>query len=662
MKWTEYIENEILSIGDDLVVEAMECSKETVALKAYYVEERSSLLRNIGTAAACILLALAMTVSFVLMRRSITPGGQPTSDTETETSDTTGNFEESSEMNYLSTDEWDYYVTEDGAVLIGYHGEETEVTVPSVIEGIPVYTLKQRTLENVKRGVFYKTNVTHVTIPGTISYIGEGAFYDCGNLNSVTLEYGVEKIGMWSFYKTSIEYLYLPDSVEYIGESAFSYCDDLKFVDMGRNVKSVREWAFNECISLTSVSLPSSLKKISQRTFFNCTSLSSVVISEGIELIEEYAFRGCTSLLSVAIPSSVGRIEDGAFSFCGLRDIILNEGLKSIGDLAFCAISADEIIIPDGVEEIGYDVFSSCENLERISLPNSLVCTGDYFFGSNYYAADKTIYYRGTIDEWHNIKRYNYVAESDFTVEFEKCSTSGEAKGYELRVLHYRNESIGQIVITGYSGNETELIIPSEIDGKPVEGIFKMEEETAVFGKSVTKIVVPDSVKTISSGAFADMPRLEEVYLGNGVSEIGSSAFSQCDALRKVILGDSVNTIGDAAFFDCDSLEEIEFGANVKYIGEGAFCGCSSLKKITFGGELSSIGDVAFRNCTSLTEVMIPYVANLGIRIFADCTALEKVTINDVTNGIISRDMFQGCIMLKTVEVSYVRYINWGGF
>lgn len=253
MKLSEFFEKEMAALGDEFIVEAMECNKETVGLTAYYVEERPNVFKNIMTAAACILLALAMTVSFVLMRRSITPGGQPTTGTETETNtdtDTT-KFEESSEMNYLSTDEWDYFVTEDGAVLIGYHGDETEVTVPSVIEGVPVYTLKQRTLENERRGVFYKTDVTHVTIPGTISYIGEGAFFNCG-ITSVTLEDGVKTIGQYSFYNADIEYLYLPDSVEYIGREAFAYCEQLKAVDMGRNVKTIRYWAFAGCSSLES--------------------------------------------------------------------------------------------------------------------------------------------------------------------------------------------------------------------------------------------------------------------------------------------------------------------------------------------------------------------------------------------------------------------------
>lgn len=87
MKWNEFYEKEMAALGEDLIVEAMECNKVTVELKAHYVESRPNIFKNIMTAAACILLAVAMTVSFVLMRRSITPGGQPTTDTETETNE-----------------------------------------------------------------------------------------------------------------------------------------------------------------------------------------------------------------------------------------------------------------------------------------------------------------------------------------------------------------------------------------------------------------------------------------------------------------------------------------------------------------------------------------------------------------------------------------------
>lgn len=662
MKWNEFYEKEMAALGEDLIVEAMECNKVTVELKAHYVESRPNIFKNIMTAAACILLAVAMTVSFVLMRRSITPGGQPTTDTETETNEPetdTNKFEESSEMNYLSTDEWDYFVTEDGAVLIGYHGDETEVTVPSVIEGIPVYTLKQRTIENEMRGVFYDTDVTHVTIPGAISVIGQGAFRNSPSVVSITVENGVEMIEKYAFCGSEIEYLYLPDSVEYIGIYAFGFCHNLKSIDMGRNVRTIREAAFAECCALESIALPGSLTRISRSTFYNCTSLGAVVIPEGINKIDEYAFNGCSSLASIAIPSTVESIERCAFSECGLRRIKLNEGLKVIGDCAFDRVLVSELVIPDGVEEIGDSAFAGASNLQTISLPKSLVSVGDRIF--NNCAYDIVISFNGTVEDLvaYGFDSYDWGTDI-FKIEFDE-GYMYESSGGFMFFARYSEDKTLIVSISGYDGSETELVIPSEIGGLPVVELCAKRYGNANFGRLVKKIVVPDSVTTVGSGAFSNMPKLEEVYLGNGVSRIENNMFEHCQSLRKVVWGDSVSDIGDSAFFGCGSLEEIEIGANVKIIGKSAFRGCRSLTKVTFNGELSSIGYCAFAECKSLKEVTIPYVVEVGQSIFSDCTALETVTIGGEWYKL-PTEMFFGCSALATVNLPSVHVIGERAF
>lgn len=113
----------------------------------------------------------------------------------------------------------------------------------------------------------------------------------------------------------------------------------------------------------------------------------------------------------------------------------------------------------------------------------------------------------------------------------------------------YTENEDGTITITAYTGDEEELVIPSEIDGKTVSAIGSGIFSPLNGGnKTIKKITVPGSVKTIGEEAFACATALEEVYIEDGVTEIGELAFSGCMNLKKITIPKSVTKIGDYAF------------------------------------------------------------------------------------------------------------------
>lgn len=113
----------------------------------------------------------------------------------------------------------------------------------------------------------------------------------------------------------------------------------------------------------------------------------------------------------------------------------------------------------------------------------------------------------------------------------------------------YTENEDGTVTITSYTGDAEELVIPSEIDGKTVSAI-----DSGIFSplnggnKTIKKITVPGSVKTIGEEAFACADALEEVYIEDGVTEIGDLAFSGCTNLNKITIPKSVEKIGKGAF------------------------------------------------------------------------------------------------------------------
>ena len=142
---------------------------------------------------------------------------------------------------------------------------------------------------------------TEYTVPNSVKKIGDYcAFSGCSSLISVTI----------------------PDSVTTIGNSTFSGCSSLINVTIPNSVTTIGESAFESCSGLTSVTIPNSVRSIGFWAFSHCSSLTSVTIGNSVTTISSYAFGGCSSLTSVTIPDSVTTIGHDAFYSCSsLKDV-----------------------------------------------------------------------------------------------------------------------------------------------------------------------------------------------------------------------------------------------------------------------------------------------------------------------------------------------------
>jgi hypothetical protein len=186
-----------------------------------------------------------------------------------------------------------------------------------------------------------------------------------------------------SGYKT-LTGITIPNSVTSIGEQAFRGCINLSSVIIGNNVKTMGEYAFYECTSLTSVTIPNSVTRIERSTFRGCTSLTRVNIPNSITIIEGYAFSNCTSLSTVTIGSGVTRIGEYAFYECtSLTSVTIPDNITSIGNCAFFyCTSLPSVIIGSGVTSIGNSAFCGCTNLTSVNIPNSVRRIWDLAFAS----------------------------------------------------------------------------------------------------------------------------------------------------------------------------------------------------------------------------------------------------------------------------------------
>lgn len=161
----------------------------------------------------------------------------------------------------------------------------------------------------------------------------------------------------------------------------------------------------------------------------------------------------------------------------------------------------------------------------------------------------------------------------------------------------YFDETTG--TITKYVESDTVVVIPSKINGVPVETIGH-----AAFEKSaVTSVTIPDSVTAIHDGAFANCSQLTNISIPNSVTSIGFSAFEHCTSLKSITLPSSLRSISEALFFGCSQLTTIHIPDSVSSIQSYAFYHCGNLETIRIPVSVTFIGVYAFDGCPSSMTV-----------------------------------------------------------
>ena len=240
----------------------------------------------------------------------------------------------------------------------------------------------------------------------------------------------------------------------------------------------------------------------------------------------------------------------------------------------------------------------------------------------------------------------------------------------------------GEATITAYSGDATELEIPSSLGGYEVTAIGS---SAFSYNKKLKSVDIPSEVESIGESAFEGCSALEYVSVPSGVESIGESAFEDCCSLFSIDIPQGIDSIEEKVFKNCSSLSYVIIPSEVESIGESAFEGCSSLYAVNLASGLKTIGSYAFRNCGWLGEIIIPEgVMSIGEEVFVNCSDLESVTIpgslseigssvfsysglRSVTLGkgikIISYHMFENCEYLESIVLpDGVTGIDYGAF
>ena len=324
---------------------------------------------------------------------------------------------------------------------------------------------------------------------------------------------------------------------------AFKNKDSITEVIIPDTVTEIGDEAFYKCENLTSVTLPNSLKTIGEKMFYKCVSLKSIDIPDSVTSIGADAFGGCTSLKTISGGKNVTEVSvtalnetawyknqpNGVVYFNKIAyylkgdcpsHVDIRQGTVSIGSSVFCYKSAlESITLPDTLIKIGGSAFRECKNLNNVVLPNSVTSIGYQAF---YYCSALT-----SIVVPDSVTDIGSYAFDHTAIEFEVVDG-----------IQY----IGKVAYCYVNQNEG---YPSTLTFKPgTVGIAS----GALSGTNLWKVIIPDSVKVIGSGAFSLCKQLDKVTIGSGVRRIGAHAFVECERLDEVTIPASVWEIGEEAF------------------------------------------------------------------------------------------------------------------
>ena len=427
-----------------------------------------------------------------------------------------------------------------------------------------------------------------VTVPDSVTEIGEGAFANLNGLKTIIIPGTVKRIGSSAFaYNATLENVIMQEGVEEIGNNAFQSCSNLKNVDLPSSLISIGVQAFLYCHSLQKVEIPSKIKTIESDSFYDCSKLNKVILNEGLEKIESNAFAN-TSFSKIEIPSTVVNIGSLVFANNKNLDNIVIKGncpyvyesgmlmTKAKDNILFVSDSylksVTTFTIPEGIIKFNVSI-NSYNNIKKLIIPSTLQSI------SNANALPTTI--------------------SDIEIS---GNNSKYAVSNENKILYTKDT---KELISCFSKEET-------IDLKDIEGISILAQYSFNQAENAKTIILPDLLTTINAFSFTNCGNIQEIKIGSNVSYI-HPLFKYVNYIGKVTIDSSNNSyiIENNILYSKDKKTLV----CVLYAINGKFEIDESVEKIETH---------AFHNQGQMTEVVIPDSVKKIKKSFNYCGRINK--------------------------------------
>ena len=486
-------------------------------------------------------------------------------------------------------------------------------------------------------------NLTKVTGVKLIKSLSAGTFSYCNKLSSIDLS-TIESLGASCMSGTAIERVELP------------------------NLKSWDYSVFEECTKLKSVTFPVTIDNIPTRAFWNCENLSTIDLSH-CSIIGGGAFYNCTSLtelklLNVKQTEWTTGYDNESYQSCKMGSFMNCNNLTSV-DLG-------------SIQKLGDRAFYGCTSLKKITLPATITNLGwECFDGTTIVTSMATVppainksedetssipmgefvlvnVPEASLDSYKSANYWKDMAKRVFPIgtkfDYEVTTEAQPSTSGLLDKVGLKNaNSIVSLKVKGSINSYDIMVIRNKMDN-----LHYLDLSDANVVENSYEYYTGCSTKndTIGRNAFRELSKLVTISLPNSVKTIESGALYNCTKLKSVVLPEKLQSIegswDSGAFANCSSLIDVKFKA-CNFIGNHAFASCYALNHITLPSDLKTINPYAFTGCSSLHSVDFPpLLESIGSYAFQSC-ALDSISLPGLTR--IDEYAFSGCSNLKEVKV-----------
>ena len=427
-----------------------------------------------------------------------------------------------------------------------------------------------------------------------------------GCKNSIIPDY-VEEIADFAFWGCNIENITIPKSVTKIGNEAFYDCKNLKSikVDKGNPVFTGE----NNCL----------IREADKTLIFCCQGAK---IPDYVINIEKSAFSGVESIV---IPKNVIIKYNNFYrNFYhhfrnhnnSLRHLEISHGVEEIGAYAFGFRSGlKSIIIPESVTRIGKMAFHDCSNLEIYVKGHTKKPVG---WDKGWKQQTKNVfvywnYKQGENDAGNAVSRSDglkYKLINNGTA-YETCCAPKDINGSILVPAAYDGKPVLRV---GHGTFKNCPLVTDIIISAGITEIGSRAFESNAFSR-IKSISIPDTVIAIGLYAFRGCNALEKLEIPDSIKAFGVNLSNEA----------GIHTVdGGEMFFGCTSLKSVKLPKGLTKLGEKIFSQCHSLISVIMPDNVEEIGAMAFMNCKELIDIKIPDNAIIGDRAFFGCKKLKK--------------------------------------
>ena len=462
-----------------------------------------------------------------------------------------------------------------------------------------------------------------LTIPDSVTKIGEGAFANLSGLKTIIIPGTVKEIGASAFaYNKTLETVIMQDGVEIIGNAAFSNCDNLVNVNMAKTIKDIGVYAFMYDRKIESIEIKEAVEVIREGAFYDCKSLKTVTLNNKLKEIRSTGFRG-TSFESITLPEGIQKIEINAFEANDqLKDIIIKGENPNY-------IYENGMLMPKEKNEILFISSSYLNNTDTFRIPEGIT---NFTTDISVYNNITKIVIPSTLESIWASPLPSSISEIEITGDNQKLAVSQKDK-----ILYTKDT---KELICCYS-KDSNINLKDENNKL---GILKIKEYAFRQATNAKNVVLPDSVTTIETLIFSYHSGIN-VQVGKNAKDI-SHNFNYGNTTGKVTIDSNNNyyTIEDNILYNKDKTElcsvfywikgEFKVKDTVKIIGDYAFHYQSEMTNITLPEGITQINN-SFIGCEGLTEIEIPStVKQIDGRCFEGCNNLSNINIKQAENAI----------------------------